>query len=128
MAKIKIDMDKLCEAYPEAEKLAVLPRKKKKALKKKIANWLMSAMETHAYEIFLQNSIFQKTYESLMEEIKNVSEELNKVESKTIQVSATLKHESVEDLDRLGIDVDSQLENEFAKELIKTKRNVKTKN
>jgi|LakMenE18May11ns_1017448.scaffolds.fasta_scaffold8331481_1 hypothetical protein len=128
MAKIKIDMDKLCEAYPEAEKLAVLPRKKKKALKKKIANWLMSAMETNAFEIFLQNSIFQKTYESLMEEIKNVSEELNKVESKTIQVSATLKHESVEDLDQLGIDIDTQLENEFAKELIKTKRNVKTKN
>ena len=122
MAKIKIDMDKLCEAYPEAEKLAVLPRKKKKALKKKIANWLMSAMETNAFEIFLQNSIFQKTYESLMEEIKNVSEELNKVESKTIQVSATLKHESVEDLDQLGIDVNTQLENEFVKELNKGKK------
>jgi hypothetical protein len=121
MAKIKIDMDKLCEAYPEARKLEVLPRKKKKALKKKISNWLISVMELHAYEIFLQNSIFSETYESLMKEIKKVSEELGKVESKTVQVSATLKYENIQDLDQLGIDVNSQLEDEFTKELNKGK-------
>ena len=120
MAKIRIDMDKLCEAYPEAEKLRTLPRKKKKALKKKISKWLISAMTSNAFEIFLENSIFAETYASLMAETERVSDELNKVESKTFQVSATLKREPIEDLDRLGIDVDSQLENEFAKELIKS--------
>jgi hypothetical protein len=56
-----------------------------------------------------------------MAEIERVSDKPNNIESKNFQVSATLKREPIEDLDRLGIDISSQLENEFAKELIKSK-------
>ncbi len=121
-------MDRLCEAYPEARKLEVLPRKKKKALKKKISKWLISAMTANAFEIFLENSIFNETYSSLMAEIERVSDELNKVESKTYRISAELKREPIQDLDQLGIDVGSQLEDEFAKELNKNKNNAEEKN
>jgi hypothetical protein len=81
MAKIRIDMDQLCAAYPEAKKLEVLPRKKKKALKKKISKWLISVMTANAFEIFLENSVFNETYDSLKTEMERVSSELRKTEN-----------------------------------------------
>ena len=36
MSRLKVDFYKVCGAFPEAEQIRVLPRKKKKALKKKI--------------------------------------------------------------------------------------------
>jgi hypothetical protein len=77
MAKIRIDLDKLCEAYPEARKLEVLPRKKKKALKKKIARMLISLLTENAFQIFLENSIYDETYGRLVYEMENT---INKLE------------------------------------------------
>lgn len=70
MSKIKIDMDLLCEAFPEAKMLEVLPRKKKKALKKKIARMLISLLTEESH------SILEKSF-SLWEEIQNEAEKVS---------------------------------------------------
>ena len=47
MAKIKINLtDKFIEAFPEAGKIKVLPRKKKKALKKKFSKMIIELLRT----------------------------------------------------------------------------------
>ncbi len=69
MAKIKIDMDMLCEVYPEARKLEVLPRKKKKALKKKIEKMIVAAITSYA-DVIISNHAFHETIKE-MEDIQN---------------------------------------------------------
>jgi hypothetical protein len=77
MAKVKIEMDLLCKVFPDAIKLEVLPRKKKKALKKVISKYLVDIALAEA-ELY----IFNKTHASLMEEMKKVSEEFKRLEEK----------------------------------------------
>lgn len=77
MAKIKVDLDKLIEAFPEAEGLKFLPRKKKKALKKKIAKMLIAAMTDYA-NLIIEETIFNEVSEKmdeLMKEIDRLKEE-----------------------------------------------------
>ena len=52
MARIKVDFYKVCGAFPEAEQIRVLPRKKKKALKKKIGQMLIDLLDYESHEIF----------------------------------------------------------------------------
>ncbi len=48
MAKIKINLtDKFIEAFPEAEKIKILPRKKKKALKKKFSKMIICLLSNN---------------------------------------------------------------------------------
>lgn len=68
-------MSLLCQLIPEAAKLYSLPRKKKKALKKKISRYLMDIALAEA-ELY----IFNKTHGKLMEELTRASEEFKKLE------------------------------------------------
>jgi len=77
MAKIKIDMELLCQVFPEARTLGDLPRKKKKALKKKISRRLVDIALAEA-ELYIYN----KTYGSLIEELQKVSSALEDLKEK----------------------------------------------
>lgn len=65
--KIKIDTDLLLEVYPDAVKLKDLPRKKKKALKKKISKFLISLV------VEAELALFKETY------VKEVAKEFEKL-------------------------------------------------
>jgi hypothetical protein len=57
MKKISIDTDLLFAAIPEARLISVLPRKKKKALKKKVARDLILILTYYAMEIFEEEQL-----------------------------------------------------------------------
>jgi hypothetical protein len=79
MAKIKIDLSLITEIFPEASKIPFLPRKRKKALKKKISKQLISLLETDAREIIervnLLNEELIEDFSSLKSEIKRIEKE-----------------------------------------------------
>jgi hypothetical protein len=80
MAKIKIDFYKVCGAFPEAEQIRVLPRKKKKALKKKISKMIISLLNEESNRIikeYMENKIFQKLtsdMEKVLNEIETIKD------------------------------------------------------
>lgn len=79
MGNIRIDFELLCEAFPEATKIPVLPRKKKKALKKKISKMIIALLSRESARIIreaMENSIYDETL-SLM---TTVSEQLDSIE------------------------------------------------
>jgi hypothetical protein len=51
MARLKIKLDLIAQIFPEADKLPFLPRKKKKALKKKITSQLTSLLKSEYIRI-----------------------------------------------------------------------------
>lgn len=57
--KVNINYDDLSYIYPDAKLISVLPRKKKKALKKKISKYLVSIIES---------KILNDLYETLHDE------------------------------------------------------------
>lgn len=81
MAKIKIDFYKVCGAFPEAEQIRVLPRKKKKALKKKISKMIISLLNEESNRIikeYMENKIFQKLtsdMEKVLNEIETIKDQ-----------------------------------------------------
>jgi len=82
MARIKVDFYKVCEAFPEAEQIRVLPRKKKKALKKKIGQMLIDLLDYESHEIFsnlLEEKIFQEAFEKVEESLRNLETTVNKI-------------------------------------------------
>lgn len=82
MAKIKIDLtDKFIEAFPEAEQIRVLPRKKKKALKKKIGKMLIDLLDYESHQIMaqlLEEKIFEETLEKMEEALDNLQNIVDK--------------------------------------------------
>jgi len=74
MAKIKINLtDKFIEAFPEAEKIKILPRKKKKALKKKFSKMIICLLNEESNRI-IKESLESKIFEDLnysMEKVLN---------------------------------------------------------
>lgn len=83
MAKIKINLtDKFIEAFPEAEKIKVLPRKKKKALKKKFSKMIIDLLNYESREIFsnlLEEKIFEEAFEKVEEALRNLETRVNKI-------------------------------------------------
>ena len=82
MARIKVDFYKVCGAFPEAEQIRVLPRKKKKALKKKIGQMLIDLLDYESHEIFsnlLEEKIFEETFEKVEEALRNLEKTVNKI-------------------------------------------------
>jgi hypothetical protein len=73
MAKIAIEDELICQVFTEAELLKVLPRKKKKALKKKISRGLIDIALAQA-ELYIYN----KTHEDLITELHKVLDEFEK--------------------------------------------------
>ena len=81
MAKIKIDFYKVCGAFPEAEQIRVLPRKKKKALKKKIGQMLIDLLSYESHQIIAQ-IMEEKIFEETLENLEEVLENLETIENK----------------------------------------------
>ena len=82
MARIKVDFYKVCGAFPEAEQIRVLPRKKKKALKKKIGQMLIDLLDYESHEIFsnlLEEKIFEEAFEKWEEALRNLETTVNKI-------------------------------------------------
>jgi hypothetical protein len=82
MARIKVDFYKVCGAFPEAEQIRVLPRKKKKALKKKIGQMLIDLLDYESHEIFsnlLEEKIFEEAFEKVEEALRNLETTVNKI-------------------------------------------------
>ena len=82
MARIKVDFYKVCGAFPEAEQIRVLPRKKKKALKKKIGQMLIDLLDYESHEIFsnlLEEKIFEEAFEKGEEALRNLETTVNKI-------------------------------------------------
>jgi hypothetical protein len=82
MARIKVDFYKVCGAFPEAEQIRVLPRKKKKALKKKIGQMLIDLLDYESHEIFsnlLEEKIFEEIFEKVEEALRNLETTVNKI-------------------------------------------------
>lgn len=77
MAKIQIDFEQLVAAYPEAAVLPNLPRKKKKALKKKIAKMLIALLEYESQRIFQEYSL-----ENLITEMTDAAIKVSQLEEK----------------------------------------------
>ena len=81
MGDIRIDFEQLCEAFPEAAKIPVLPRKKKKALKKKIAKMIIALLSKESARIIreaMENSIYDETLSRMV----IVSEKLELIKEK----------------------------------------------
>ena len=55
MKKVSIETELLFKAIPEARLISVLPRKRKKALKKKVARQLIAILSIYATEIITEN-------------------------------------------------------------------------
>lgn len=75
MPRIKVDFDKLCEAFPEAAQIRVLPRKKKKALKKKISRMLIDLLSYESHRImaqFVEDQIFNDVFEKMDEALNDL--------------------------------------------------------
>lgn len=81
MAKIKIDFYKVCGAFPEAQQIRVLPRKKKKALKKKIGQMLIDLLSYESHQIIsqiMEDKIFEETLDKMGEALENLETIVNK--------------------------------------------------
>lgn len=81
MARLKVDFYKLCGAFPEAEQIRVLPRKKKKALKKKIGKMLIDLLDYESHQIMaqlLEEKIFEDTLEKMEEALDNLQNIVDK--------------------------------------------------
>ena len=76
--KIKVDIDLIAKIFPEANKIPFLPRKKKKALKKKISKQLISLLEIDANEIMERVNLLR---EELLEDFVSLKSELNRLEN-----------------------------------------------
>jgi hypothetical protein len=74
MSRITIDLEILFKIFPEAANLNSLPRKKKKALKKKIVRGLIDIALAEA-ELY----VFNTSYSDLIEELKTASLEFEKL-------------------------------------------------
>ena len=75
MPGLKVDFYKVCGAFPEAEQIRVLPRKKKKALKKKIGQMLIDLLDYESHQIMAQlieEEIFEETLEKMGEALDNL--------------------------------------------------------
>lgn len=75
MSRLKVDFYKVCGAFPEAEQIRVLPRKKKKALKKKIGQMLIDLLNYESHQIMAQlieEEIFEETLEKMGEALDNL--------------------------------------------------------
>lgn len=59
--KVNINYDDLSHIYPDAKLISVLPRKKKKALKKKVSKYIVSIIES---------KMLNDLYEALHDEYK----------------------------------------------------------
>ena len=81
MAKIKVDIDLISMIFPEAKKLEYLPRKKKKALKKRISKRLTDFLSDEAHTIIEKVT---RLREEMTNEFAKVREELDKIEQKNI--------------------------------------------
>jgi len=82
MARIKVDFYKVCGAFPEAEQIRVLPRKKKKALKKKFSKMIIDLLNYESREIFsnlLEEKIFEEAFEKVEEALRNLETTVNKI-------------------------------------------------
>lgn len=82
MARIKVDFYKVCGAFPEAEQIRVLPRKKKKALKKKIGQMLIDLLDYESHQIMsqlIEEKIFEETFEKVEEALRNLEKTVNKI-------------------------------------------------
>lgn len=82
MARIKVDFYKVCGAFPEAEQIRVLPRKKKKALKKKIGQMLIDLLDYESHQIMsqlIEEKIFEETFEKVEEALRNLETTVNKI-------------------------------------------------
>ena len=78
MAKIKINLtDKFIEAFPEAEKIKIHPRKKKKALKKKFSKMIICLLNEESNRI-IKESLESKIFEDLNYSMEKV---LNEIET-----------------------------------------------
>jgi uncharacterized small protein (DUF1192 family) len=75
--KIKVDIGLIAKIFPEANKIPFLPRKKKKALKKKISKQLISLLEIDAKEIMERVNLLR---EELLEGFVSLKSELNRLE------------------------------------------------
>ena len=75
--KIKIELDLVANIFPEANKIPFLPRKRKKALKKKISKQLIALIELDAMEIIERvnemNSNLFRDFASIREEMERLS-------------------------------------------------------
>lgn len=78
MARIKVDFYKVCGAFPEAEQIRVLPRKKKKALKKKIGQMLIDLLDYESHQIMAQ-IMEEKIFEETLEKIRDLETTVNKI-------------------------------------------------
>lgn len=78
MARIKVDFYKVCGAFPEAEQIRVLPRKKKKALKKKIGQMLIDLLSYESHQIMAQ-IMEEKIFEETLEKIRDLETTVNKI-------------------------------------------------
>lgn len=78
MAKIRIGLDVVAAIFPEANRIPFLPRKKKKALKKKISKQLIAMMELEAKDLIERvnemNSNLFRDFASVREEMERLSE------------------------------------------------------
>jgi hypothetical protein len=78
MPRIKVDFYKVCGAFPEAEQIRVLPRKKKKALKKKIGQMLIDLLSYESHQIMAQ-IMEEKIFEETLEKIRDLETTVNKI-------------------------------------------------
>jgi hypothetical protein len=79
MAKIKINLtDKFIEAFPEAEKIKILPRKKKKALKKKFSKMIICLLNEESNRI-IKESLESKIFEDLNYSMEKVLNEMETI-------------------------------------------------
>ena len=79
MAKIKINLtDKFIEAFPEADKIKVLPRKKKKALKKKFSKMIISLLNEESNRI-IKESLENKIFENLTSNMEKILDEIETI-------------------------------------------------
>ena len=73
--RIKLDFDVIATIFPEARKILILPRKKKKALKKKIGEQLVLMLETDAKEIMERVNLLNK---ELLEDFASLKAEMER--------------------------------------------------
>jgi len=79
MAKIKINLtDKFFEAFPESENIKVLPRKKKKALKKKFSKIIISLLNEESNRI-IKESLENKIFENLTSNMEKILDEIETI-------------------------------------------------
>lgn len=82
MRKIRLELDSIAGAFPEAALIPHLPRKKKKALKKKISKMLITLLEKDAQQI-LERALEMEV--NMHEDFAIIKGMLNNLEDEDIQ-------------------------------------------